>query len=58
MNDLAFPRKIDAPSTPVEDIPTYDVHDLISDGVQARLMLDGQCYFLRITRAGNLILTK
>lgn len=39
-------------------IPTFDARDLIAGGVQARLVLDGQCYFLRVTRAGKLILTK
>ncbi|MFT6676070.1 MAG: hemin uptake protein HemP [Sulfitobacter sp.] len=39
-------------------VPTFDVRDLIPGGVQARLVLDGQAYVLRITRAGKLILTK
>lgn len=39
-------------------ITTYDARELITDGVQACLILDGQQYFLRITRAGKLILTK
>lgn len=41
-----------------EEIPTYDARDLVGDGVQARLVLDHQSYWLRITRAGKLILTK
>jgi len=44
-----------------EDVPhfdTYDARDLIKDGVQAHILLDGQTYVLRITRAGKLILTK
>jgi hemin uptake protein HemP len=36
----------------------YDARDLIRDGVQAHIVLDGQIYTLRITRAGKLILTK
>lgn len=40
------------------DVPTYDARALIPDGVQARIILDGQVYTLRITRAGKLILTK
>ena len=39
-------------------IDTYDARDLVKDGVQACIVLDGQTYFLRITRAGKLILTK
>lgn len=37
---------------------SYDARELIKDGVQACIVLDGQQYFLRITRAGKLILTK
>ncbi|RVT84342.1 hemin uptake protein HemP [Rhodobacteraceae bacterium CCMM004] len=40
------------------DVPTYDARDLIRGGVQARIVLDTQVYWLRITRAGKLILTK
>lgn len=50
------PRPID-PSTE-EEIASYDARDLIASGMQARIYLDGQAYFLRITRAGKLILTK
>ena len=41
-----------------DDVVTYDARRLIRDGVQARIVLDGQVYTLRITRAGKLILTK
>ncbi|MBD3625265.1 MAG: hemin uptake protein HemP [Rhodobacteraceae bacterium] len=42
-----------------DDIPTYDARHLVGDeGVQACLVLDGLAYYLRITRAGKLILTK
>ena len=41
-----------------EPIPTYDARELVYDGVQAHITLDGQIYTLRITRAGKLILTK
>ncbi|MEM1073379.1 MAG: hemin uptake protein HemP [Pseudomonadota bacterium] len=44
-----------------EDLPkiaAYDARDLVRDGVQANIVLDGQVYVLRITRAGKLILTK
>lgn len=36
----------------------HHVRDLTAGGDQARLVLDGQTYTLRITRAGKLILTK
>ncbi|MEQ3710415.1 MAG: hemin uptake protein HemP [Tateyamaria sp.] len=39
-------------------IDTYDARDLIKYGAQASIVLDGQVYYLRITRAGKLILTK
>jgi len=58
MNRVAHPRQVEASATPLEDLPTYDAHDLIPDGSQARVLLDDQCYYLRITRAGKLILTK
>lgn len=48
------------PSTDVDTqkLDVYDARDLITNGVQASIILDGQVYFLRITRAGKLILTK
>ncbi len=39
-------------------LPTYDVRHLVLGGDQARIVLDGKVYSLRITRAGKLILTK
>lgn len=41
-----------------DGFPLYDARALIGDGVMAKLVLDGQIYTLRITRAGKLILTK
>lgn len=42
-----------------DELPTYSARQLVGDdGVQARLVLDGLSYYLRITRAGKLILTK
>ncbi|WP_299154478.1 hemin uptake protein HemP [uncultured Tateyamaria sp.] len=41
-----------------QTIDTYDARALIKDGVQACIVLDAQIYYLRITRAGKLILTK
>ncbi|MEM7614177.1 MAG: hemin uptake protein HemP [Pseudomonadota bacterium] len=52
----ATPQKIIA--APADTMPTYDVSDLVKEGVQARLVLNRQAYYLRITRAGKLILTK
>jgi len=40
------------------NIDTFDARDLVKNGVQASIVLDGQVYYLRITRAGKLILTK
>lgn len=39
-------------------LPSHDARELTQGGVQAVIELDGQTYFLRITRAGKLILTK
>ncbi len=39
-------------------LPRHDARALTRGGVQARIVLDGQVYCLRITRAGKLILTK
>ncbi|MDC0657957.1 MULTISPECIES: hemin uptake protein HemP [unclassified Leisingera] len=41
-----------------EVFPTYHAEDLTRGGTQARILLNGQIYSLRITRAGKLILTK
>lgn len=51
------------PSTTTEaaatvSFPTYHAEDLTRGGTQARIVLNGQIYSLRITRAGKLILTK
>lgn len=58
MNAMAPPVQSVTADSVAADIATYDVRALIETGVQARLVLDGQPYFLRITRAGKLILTK
>lgn len=44
--------------TEISPLPAYDARDLTEGGEQARIVLDGQVYTLRITRAGKLILTK
>ncbi|WP_407674850.1 hemin uptake protein HemP [Phaeobacter gallaeciensis] len=41
-----------------EVFPTYHAEELARGGNQARILLNGQIYSLRITRAGKLILTK
>lgn len=38
--------------------PVHDARQLTGGGTCARILLDGQTYILRITRAGKLILTK
>jgi hemin uptake protein HemP len=38
--------------------PAHDARDLTKGGNTAVILLDGQPYVLRITRAGKLILTK
>ena len=54
MNSVSrIPKPMETPS-----VTTYDARNLISDGTQICIVLDGQQYFLRITRAGKLILTK
>jgi hemin uptake protein HemP len=42
----------------VAPLPAYGARDLTEGGDLARIVLDGQVYTLRITRAGKLILTK
>lgn len=39
-------------------MPTYAASDLTEGGDLAQIVLDGQVYTLRITRANKLILTK
>lgn len=45
-----------APQPPA--LPIYDARDLTGSSGLALILLDGQTYTLRITRAGKLILTK
>lgn len=45
-----------ATATPV--LPAHDARALTRGGNLAQIELDGQCYTLRITRQGKLILTK
>ncbi|MEO9516716.1 MAG: hemin uptake protein HemP [Paracoccaceae bacterium] len=39
-------------------LPTYAAEDLTKGAERAQIILGTQTYFLRITRAGKLILTK
>ncbi len=54
MQNLPSPRSIDS----TDGTAVYDARDLIVNGLKAEIVLDGQTYTLRITRAGKLILTK
>lgn len=54
MPNLSSPRTQDN----ADDTAVYDARDLIVNGLKANIVLDGQTYTLRITRAGKLILTK
>jgi hemin uptake protein HemP len=47
-----------ATDTGASPLPVHEVRDLTKGGDQAQIVLDGQVYTLRITRAGKLILTK
>jgi hemin uptake protein HemP len=46
------------PKPTVQEPLTHDARALIGSGEQAKIVLDGVVYVLRITRAGKLILTK
>jgi len=41
-----------------DSMPVHDATQLTDGGSQARIVLTGQVYTLRITKAGKLILTK
>ena len=58
MNAIIPSKDTQKPSPVPNDLPTYDARKLLGNGVLGRLVLDDQLYFLRITRAGKLILTK
>ena len=57
MNMMTHPP---VPKEPPQQAPidTYDARQLIRNGVQSCIGLDDTVYYLRITRAGKLILTK
>ncbi|MEM8978245.1 MAG: hemin uptake protein HemP [Pseudomonadota bacterium] len=54
MTDIPKPTA----AQPMQSIDTYDARELVRDGSQVCIVLDDQTYYLRITRAGKLILTK
>lgn len=61
MNTHAHPLNLHAPRHPLAPIPALPRHEalvLTEGGAQAQIVLNGQVYSLRITRAGKLILTK
>lgn len=49
---------LDSPVTRTMPIPQHSAETLTGGGSQAHILLAGQVYTLRITRAGKLILTK
>ncbi|PWR03590.1 hemin uptake protein HemP [Meridianimarinicoccus roseus] len=53
----AAPSRPDGREAP-ESTPLHDARRLTGPDRTARIVLDGQVYTLRITRAGKLILTK
>ena len=58
MNALASVTLVDASLLAPTRAPAHDARALTGGGVTAQILLDGQEYTLRITRAGKLILTK
>lgn len=52
------PATDSAHSTPLAPLPIHDARILTEGGQLAQILLDGQVYVLRITKAGKLILTK
>jgi len=58
MNAIQRPPQPASYAPKTEVLPTFDVRAIMQDRNQVRLVLDHQTYFLRITRAGKLILTK
>ncbi|WP_293576952.1 hemin uptake protein HemP [Phaeobacter sp.] len=59
MNQMNFDHATTTTATAATEVfPTYHAEELARGGNQARILLNGQIYSLRITRAGKLILTK
>lgn len=56
---MMMSREIKTDGVPAaERLPQYTAEDLTKGGNMAQILLGDQVYFLRITRAGKLILTK
>lgn len=53
-----LPRRETTLARPATAHPVHDARALTGGGVEARIVLDGTPYVLRITRLGKLILTK
>lgn len=58
MNAIVRPTSLTQDTPAQTTLPIHDARALTRDGAQAVIILDGKTYFLRITRAGKLILTK
>ena len=61
MNARPHPLMLHVPQhslAPIPALPRHDALALTEGGTQAQIVLNGQVYSLRITRAGKLILTK
>lgn len=58
MNAIPDSRLLALPQHAMPQLPCHRAEDLTKGGVQAQIVLHGQVYTLRITRAGKLILTK
>ncbi|WP_092885404.1 hemin uptake protein HemP [Roseicitreum antarcticum] len=63
MSEHRTPPQTEAPGDPdarrvAADVPIHDAKQLTAGGLSAYIVLEGQPYILRITRAGKLILTK
>lgn len=57
MNMMTDPGRLSLPRTCATP-PVHLAEELTRGGSQAQIVLNGQVYTLRITRAGKLILTK
>jgi hypothetical protein len=55
---LAMTIAVPAEGFDFDTVPVHDATRLTAGGPLARIVLNGQVYSLRITRAGKLILTK
>jgi hemin uptake protein HemP len=56
--DCAMNAYVEPQSLVMDTTPVHDATHLTAGGQLARIVLNGQVYSLRITRAGKLILTK